>query len=248
MSDLELTPLAAVGAAYAAWAPGGALPASFALLQDNPRWQDAMVRGKEWLEAGGADALKPILAETLDGPQAACLYANMASLLAAGDYSDEGKELLAELRKTLLIDETDARDLMRSMEILTRSNVIRERDEWVLCTAALMALTMADGAESDRESNYLARFVPEEAVLEDARDLFNELKVEGVLEKVSRMGGRQRKFLAANLLALMFADGEYHHEEQEQLDKFAHELFIMRSELEDLLKATYAMFNLSVFD
>ena len=32
------------------------------------------------------------------------------------------------------------------------------------------------------------------------------------------------------------------------LDKFAKELYITRSELEDLLKATYTMFNLSVFD
>tara|TARA_B100001971_G_C18136644_1_gene507999 strand:- start:279 stop:1025 length:747 start_codon:yes stop_codon:yes gene_type:complete len=248
MSVQNLTPLAAVGAAFSAWAPEGALPASFALHQGNPRWQDAMVRGKGWLEASDADALRPLLAETLDGPQSACLYANMVSLFAVDDYSGDGKEILDELRKALLIDDRDARSLMRSMEILTRSNVIRERDEWVLCAAALMALSMADGIESEKESNYLARLVAEKAVIEDARNLFKELKAEGVLEKVSKMGGRQRKFLAANLLALMFADGEYHHEEQEQLDKFAHELFIMRSELEDLMKATYTMFNLSVFD
>jgi len=247
MSVQNLTPLAAVGATFSAWAPEGALPASFALLQDNPRWQDAMVRGKGWLEAGDTDALKPLLAETLDGPQSACLYANMVSLFAAGD-SAENKELLDDLRKVLQIDDGDARDLARSMQLLTGGDEIRKTEEWVLCAAALLVLSAADGKEAKKESKYLELLVPKPALIDDARKLFEELKPEEILEEIKRMGGRQRKFLAANLFAMMFADGEWHVEEQEQLDEFTDKLYITRSELEDLLKATYTMFNLSVFD
>ena len=247
MSAQNLTPLAAVGAAFSAWAPEGTLPPSFELLEGNSRWEDAMVRGKGWLEAGDADALKTLLAETLDGPQAACLYANMASLFAASD-SAENKELLDDLRNALRINEGDARDLSRSTQILASRDEIRNTEEWVLCAAALLALSAADGNEAGNESRFMELFAPEPAVIDDARKLYEELKLEGIREKVKRMGGRQRKFLAANLFAIMFADGAWHAEEQEQLDEFAKELYITRSELEDLLKATYAMFNLSVFD
>jgi hypothetical protein len=247
MNGQNLTPLAAVGAAFSAWAPEGALPASFALLQDNSRWQDAVMHGKGWLEANDADALKPLLAETLDGPQSACLYGNMVSLFAVGNFA-ENKELLEDLRKVLHIDDGDARDLARSMQLLTGGDEIRKTEDWVLCAAALLVLSAADAKEVEKESKYLALFVPEPAVIDDARKLRDELKTEGILDKVKRMGGRQRKFLAANLFAMMFADGEWNVQEQEQLDKFAKELYITRSELEDLLKAIHTMFNLSVFD
>ena len=247
MSNQSLRPLAAVGAAFSAWAPEGALPASFTLLQGNPRWQDAATHGKGWLEANGADALKPLLAETLDGPQSACLYANMASLFAPVD-SAESKELLGDLKRILRIDDGDALDLARSMQLLTNGDEIRKTEDWVLCAAALLVLSAVDGKEAEKESKYLELFAPERAVIDEARKLRDELKTEGILDKVKRMGGRQRKFLAANLFAMMFADGEWNAQEQEQLDKFAKELYITRSELEDLLKAIHTMFNLSVFD
>ena len=243
----NLSPLAAVGAAFSAWASEGVLPPSFALLKGNSRWEDATVRGKGWLEANTDEELKLLLAETLDGPQSACLYANMASIFAVGD-SPENKELLGDLRNVLRINEGDARDLARSTQILASRDEIRNTDEWVLCAAALLALSTADGKETGSESRFMKLFAPEPSVIDDARKLYEELNPEGIREKVKRMGGRQRKFLAANLFAMMFADGEWSADEQEQLDEFAKDLYITRSELEDLLKAMHAMFNLSVFD
>ena len=46
----------------------------------------------------------------------------------------------------------------------------------------------------------------------------------------------------------MFADSEWNSEEQVIVDKFAKELFVMRSEIEGLLEAAYTMFNQSVFE
>jgi uncharacterized tellurite resistance protein B-like protein len=246
MSELNPTPLALMGAAFSAWAPGGKLPEIFNLLQENQRWQAALNTGKAWLAENDAEALKALLSEALDGPQSACLYANMAVALSA-DNSSECHILLDELGELLKIESRDASDLARSMEHLVGKGVVRERENWVLCAAALLAMSAADSVEAGKETVFLDQFVPEPSVLNDARKLLDEIKTEGVLKKIQRMSGRERKFLAANLFAMMFADGDWRGDEQELLDRFTNELYISRADAEGLLKATHALFNLSVF-
>ena len=46
----------------------------------------------------------------------------------------------------------------------------------------------------------------------------------------------------------MFSDGEWSDEEQSLLDKAADKLYVSRSDLEGLLRATHAMYSLKVFE
>ena len=57
-----------------------------------------------------------------------------------------------------------------------------------------------------------------------------------------------KEILVENLFALIFVDSELNIEEQVIVDKLAKESFVMSSELEGFLKATYNMFNLLVFE
>jgi len=247
MNDQDLSPLAAAGAAFAAWIPEEDLPYSFLLLEKNQRWDGARAEGKTWLAANDTEALKLLLPRVLDGPQSACLFANLASVVLRDEDRDKSR-LLDEISNLLRIYVSDAREMRRSIEMLCAHDAISDDDQWQICCAALISLSAVDGEESEAESRYIKLFAPSASIIDAGTKQFDELKAEGIIEKVYRLNSRQKRFLAANLFAMMFVDGKWSGREQEMLDEFANKLFISRSELEKLLKASYTMFNLSVFD
>ena len=247
MNDQDLTPLAAAGAAFAAWIPEENLPFSFLLLEKKQRWDNARAEGKTWLEANDEQALKLLLPRVLDGPQSACLFANLVSKLH-GTKSPMNPKNSSELEKLLKIYGPDAGDLIRSVESLLAHDTIKNDEQWELCCAALLALSGSDDEQSIEEEQFLEWFALEKSHVDAGRKILNDLKSEGVLAKIYRLNSRQKRFLAANLFALMLCDGSWRPNEQEKLDEFTDKLHISRSEIESLLKATYTMFNLSVFD
>ncbi len=247
MNDQDLTPLAAAGAAFAAWIPEEDLPFSFLLMEKNQRWNNARAKGKAWLEANDVEALKSLLPRVLDGPQSACLFANLVSKLH-GAKSRMNPKNSSELEKLLKIYGPDASDLIRSVESLLAHDTVRSDDQWGLCCAALLVLSESDDEQSAQEEQFLEWFAPEKSHVDAGRKILDDLKSEGVLEKVYRFNSLQKRFLAANLFALMFCDSSWRSNEQEKLDEFTDKLHISRSEVENLLKATYTMFDLSVFD
>ncbi|MBR90600.1 MAG: hypothetical protein CMO66_04925 [Verrucomicrobiales bacterium] len=242
----ELAPLESMGAVLAAWAPGRQLPPSLRLVKGQDVLPAALAAGEAWVEANGGDGLIDVLPSLLDEGQSACVFANLAGALAAED-SREGRAALRELGELLKINDRDGRDLVRSLECLASRDLLREREEWVGCTAVMIGLSAADGEEVGEESKWLEEFAGEAGVLTEARALLDERGKDDLIEKVEGLGSRQRNFLMANLMVLMFVDGKWSGEEQALLDECCEKLRVMSWEAEGQLKAIHTMFNLSVF-
>ena len=140
------------------------------------------------------------------------------------------------------------RDLLRSVDSLTEKDTIREEEDRVAATALLLRLSSADGKECDSEQVFIKSIAGSEEALQAARALLSEQDEEATLKSAADLPSRARRQLAGHLFQLMFADGQWSGEEQALVDLAADKLYVSKSDLEDLLRATYAMYNLAVFE
>lgn len=240
MSENTLTPLAALEAALSTWAAEADRPAHLTQL---PEAEAA----KAWLENNDEAALRAALPTVLNGPQCVCLLANLAYLIATRD-NREGRRLVEDLGEELQVERSDVRDLLRSVDSLTEKNTIRDEEGRVTATALLLRLSSVDGKECEDEQVFLKKFAGTDEALQAARAMVSDEDEETILKSAADLPSRARRQLAGNLFQLMFADGQWSGEEQELADMAADKLYVSKSDLEDLLRATYAMYNLSVFE
>jgi len=240
MSENTLTPLAALEAALCTWAAEPTRPAHLTQLPDAEL-------AKAWLENNDEAALRTTLPNVLDGPQCVCLLANLAYLIGSRD-NREGRRLVEDLGEELQVERSDVRDLLRSVDSLTEKDTIREEEDRVAATALLLRLSSADGKECDSEQVFIKSIAGSEEALQAARALLSEQDEEATLKSAADLPSRARRQLAGHLFQLMFADGQWSGEEQALVDLAADKLYVSKSDLEDLLRATYAMYNLAVFE
>jgi uncharacterized tellurite resistance protein B-like protein len=240
MSETTLTPLAAFEAALLTWAAEPARPAHLAQLPDR-------TKSEAWLKENDEAALRAALPTILDGPQCVCLLANLAFMIGHRENRD-GRRLVEDLGEEFRVERSDVRDLLRSMDSLTEKDTLREEEDRIAATALLLLLSSADGRECGAEEVFLQEFAGSETALASARTIVQEQDEETILKNAADMPSRARRQLAGKLFQLMFSDGQWSDGEQALLDKAAGKLYVSRSDLENLLRATHAMYSLKVFE
>ena len=95
MSEISLTPLAALEAALRTWAAEPARPAHLAQLPDK-------ATADAWLKENDEAALRAALPSVLDGPQCVCLLANLAYLIGSREKRDV-RRLVEDLGEELKV-------------------------------------------------------------------------------------------------------------------------------------------------
>ena len=240
MSEISLTPLAAFEASLLTWAAELARPVHLSQLPDR-------TTAEAWLKENDEAALRAALPTILDGPQSVCLLANFAFLIGQRENRD-GRRLVEDLGEELRVERSDVRDLLRSMDSLTKKDTIREEEDRIAATALLLRLSSADGKECAAEQAFIQDFAGSETALATARTIVQEQDEDTILKNAADLPSRARRQLAGKLFQLMFSDGEWSDEEQSLLDKAADKLYVSRSDLEGLLRATHAMYSLKVFE
>lgn len=240
MSEISLTPLAALEGALRTWAAESARPAHLAQLPDK-------ATADAWLKENDEAALRAALPTVLDGPQCVCLLANLAFLIGSRKNRD-GRQLVEDLGEELMVERSDVRDLLRALDSLTEKDTFRKDEDRTTASAVLLLLSAVDGKECDTEQAFIREFAGSEEALSAALAIVSEQDEASILKSAANLPSRARRQLAGILFQLMFSDGQWSGEEQSLLDQAADKLYVSRSDLEDLLRATHAMHNLTVFE
>ena len=184
--------------------------------------------------------------QELEYAQGACLFANIVNLnITNGRIAN--RDLLRFARDYLRLDRTDARDLEETIETRYQaSRVFRDDDEWAIFCGGLFAMAEADEELVAAEKDYLQRFAPDLAQIEAGQKLF-ATKGADIAEDLASLNNRQKRCYAAHAIALMFIDGEWKGTEQEFMDLAAKRLLLIQTDMEQLLKGFYTLFNVRVF-
>ena len=208
-------------------------------------------KGRQWLKAHSERELLEQLPRVLDGPQSACLFANLAAMSLADGFLGEAG-VLSRFRMALKVHGYDADHALRACKIAHNTQVLDsltlEGDNaLVVLAAALLAMAHVDLEMVHLEEGLLDRVVADPRAVQAGWALYSEEGDEGILQKITKMTQEQKRCLFANLVAMMLADGLWKGREQEFLARARERLGITRRVGDNLLKGIHARYHTAVF-
>tara|TARA_B100001939_G_C16892895_1_gene596264 strand:- start:497 stop:1213 length:717 start_codon:yes stop_codon:yes gene_type:complete len=185
--------------------------------------------------------------QQLTDTQCACLFANVANLNFK-DHRKQDRKLFDEAEEALRIDSRDARDVIEAVETrLQTQQSFRRSEDWDLFCAGLIAMAKADGVLVNKEQQYIQRYIPDLKHLEAGQKIATEKSHNDLGEALGDFSGRQRRCLAAHVVAIMFIDGEWKGSEQEFLEIAERRMKLVQFDKERIMKGIFTLFNVSVF-
>ncbi|MBO34681.1 MAG: hypothetical protein CMO64_00600 [Verrucomicrobiales bacterium] len=244
----QLSALSTFCAAIQVYGNPGASLVSLEINRGNQSFDEADKAAAEWVanQSDAAATLNGVLHEWLNSEQLTCLFANLLAAHASDDGkigSDEGDRI----RELIGVDRGDAKMVFEAVETVFNKESVEDDDDWPIVLAGLLALGKVDQELSPAEETYLRLMDAPVGALDKAREMLATSGPDGVLEEARRLPSRAKRFLTSNLVALMLADGQWSGSEQELVEQFGKKFFITTREIENLVKATYCLFNFSVF-